>query len=1066
MMKKIIYIAFASSILFSQSIIHSPDYTLNSEKNYNIEASLIGFIGNYSSLNATLFYRSYGQSTYFNDKMIFINGKFRYSISSSFIKDAIEYYIIIETNEGAVFAYPENSPVENPVLVKSERYNSSSVNSSANLIPKYEILSPEPDSYIQADELFISISYFEMDDIDLEQTKVFIDNTDYTKLANIKSSHIILVPDENLYTGEHKVQVIFTNKVGLKYSPITWKFSLLSKDIPSRESFIISQRGNLEGNYNNTATDDMNLQVGQLKGDYNIDFDWLKYKGNFLLSSLEDENEQTRNRFSSSFKTKYFNIMLGDSYPSFSDYTINGSRMRGVNINFKNKVFDINFLSGSLVRDTQGLPSFGAMLLLENKSPVFQASGFLDTDNIGVIDVSRDNYSFNQSLVGLNLAYMKSEKFKFKFEILKVKDKVQSVDQIIDNSIISLPESMVRHLYSDIFVDYNLNGSYDLNEYIGNLNQSDHDVVGSILWNDADDLSNINKDHFVSFSIDTVNMGSFSEEPFDDINSDGTWQEGEWFNDIDGDGEWSTDITYNTYQMKWNIKIYYEDLKLVIDDFINNEEIFHTDEDGTIDMSDCTYNDCFGDYDVKILDGQWEGVKPQDNIVLGTDFTHLFDNGSFKLNYGFSFSMLNQNIWSPTLTFENLDQLGAETAEDSTDGQFNGADIPEVVNNLDNFENIFQTGTSQIPIIPIDITDGIEFKDFLTLPSLAIYFDVSQKYFGHRINWGFKQIGPEFNSLGNPFLQTDIREQYFSDRAYYLDNKLNIRFKWKRTEDGISLVEDNGQTDKYDFNFGFYPGANLPTYNLSVGIYNRTNGIDPLYDPVLVVTDDVLENFQVDTLDCDVAAALDYICSEEELNDGYMIEDYEILSTQLYQPERTRTGQFSLSINSTVDYIYKHRINLNIFYSNKKDLVDIDKYLVLNNNYYSPRSMTQSYYLGLFTTFTDRLQTSLSINYNYYDYGYATEYNEDYFQSQNIIGLNFSTIYDTYSLFGKIDPGFNLSIGRGSTDFTQFSLKAGSSFEIAESLFFNINMNYKLKFIDKGTLYNNYSLLMDLKYKF
>ena len=92
------------------------------------------------------------------------------------------------------------------------------------------------------------------------------------------------------------------------------------------------------------------------------------------------------------------------------------------------------------------------------------------------------------------------------------------------------------------------------------------------------------------------------------------------------------------------------------------------------------------------------------------------------------------------------------------------------------FEEIFQTGTAQVPIIPIDITDGVTFRDFLTLPSLSVYFDVFQKILGHRINWGFKQVGPEFNSLGNPFLQTNIREQYFSDRTYFFDNKLNFQF--------------------------------------------------------------------------------------------------------------------------------------------------------------------------------------------------------------------------------------------------------------------------------------------------
>ena len=75
------------------------------------------------------------------------------------------------------------------------------------------------------------------------------------------------------------------------------------------------------------------------------------------------------------------------------------------------------------------------------------------------------------------------------------------------------------------------------------------------------------------------------------------------------------------------------------------------------------------------------------------------------------------------------------------------------------------------------------------------------------------------------------------------------------------------------------------------------------------------------------------------------------------------------SINSTINYIYRHRVNLNIYYSDKKDLVNINKYLVVNKTYYSPRSLTQSYYLGVSTVFTNRLETFTSINYNYYDYG-------------------------------------------------------------------------------------------------
>ena len=101
-------------------------------------------------------------------------------------------------------------------------------------------------------------------------------------------------------------------------------------------------------------------------------------------------------------------------------------------------------------------------------------------------------------------------------------------------------------------------------------------------------------------------------------------------------------------------------------------------------------------------------------------------------------------------------------------------------------------------------------------------------------------------------MQKDISEQYFTDRTYFLDNKINFLFKWKRTEDGISFSEDNGQTDKYDVNIGFYPGSGMPTYNLGIGIYNRSNGVDPLYDPIKFISpeNDLNNSGTADTLLC------------------------------------------------------------------------------------------------------------------------------------------------------------------------------------------------------------------------
>jgi len=118
------------------------------------------------------------------------------------------------------------------------------------------------------------------------------------------------------------------------------------------------------------------------------------------------------------------------------------------------------------------------------------------------------------------------------------------------------------------------------------------------------------------------------------------------------------------------------------------------------------------------------------------------------------------------------------------------------------------------------------------------------------------------------------------------------------------------------------------------------------------------------------------------------------------------------------------------------------------------------------TSVSERLESSFSFNYNYYDYGYATPKNKTYFQFQRILGLNMGCIYNTHSFLGKINPAINISLGRGNTEFTQLSFKVGSHFEIVENLNFNLNVNYKLKLVNQDTFYNNYSMVIDLKYKF
>tara|TARA_B100002052_G_scaffold47659_1_gene40597 strand:+ start:2807 stop:5968 length:3162 start_codon:yes stop_codon:yes gene_type:complete len=1053
MTKKLILIIFATSFLISQSIIHNPINNIQEGGSLEIEASMVG-VSPLDRLAFTIFFKTSNQRSYVYADMKYQNGVYKFIIPNSFINNnPIEYYIVSEIDGKGFYAYPEVDPEENPILVKPDKSNNFSSSSflaedSGLLKPNYQILSPEQNSNILFEDLLISLSYFKMEDIDPDYTKIYVNDIDYTQDATIKLSHFSIIPIEEWPAGEYDIRVQFRSVSGLDYEPILWSFSIISEKTIEKQDFIISQGGSIVGDYNTSYNDGNNLNVGELSGNYNLNLDWLQFKSNLLFSSLENEQEQTKNRLSFNFKTKYYDFKFGDSYPNFSEYSIKGARLRGNNIIFQNNFLYLNILTGSLLRATQGLPD-EAIGLIVNSSSYINETNFSDITP-GVIDITRNGYTFEQGIFGVNLEIAPTEKFKWGLELLKVKDRTMSVDINVDNSIVLLPEEMVRHLYSDIYMIDEMGEKFL-------CNYDDHDIVKNqafdgddnfSLFDPIDDLDDFStKSDWVSYNQTTVDLGEYNEE-------------------CSGGGIGNNKTLF---QDQWIIYIKYDDLQTVIDDFKNNSK----------DSQYYQNSYYFGDYVYNILSDDWDGNKPNDNIVIATDFLHTIDNGKLKINYGLGFTMLNQNMWEPTLNRANLDSLGASSEQEKTDNKFYGTEIPEGIDNLEKYEDIFQTGISQVPIIPIDIEDGIKFEDFLTLPSAAIFFDVSHKYFGHRINWGFRQIGPEYNTLGNPYLQTNIREQYFSDRTYLLDNKLNVLFKWKRTEDGISLTEDNGETNKYDLNLGFYPGANMPIYNIGIGIYNRDNGIDPLTEEVPVL--DVNQNGIVDSVQCTESNISDFPDIELTCNDLTSDDFYyeEILSTQLYQPERNRTSQYSLSVTSPFEYIFKHNISFNIFFSEKKDLIEgivnktIDKYIEQDNNdYYSSSSRNESYNINIRTTYTKRLESSFGLNYTYYSYGYEDHaYHPEYFQQQKIYMMDLRLFYDTLSWIGKIDPGINLSIGDGtSNNFNQITFKIGSIMKVVENLDFSINLNSKFKFIkndnDNMDFSNDYSGFLQLRYRF
>ena len=470
----------------------------------------------------------------------------------------------------------------------------------------YSILSPLPDEQVLNDDLIISLSYFGMSNIDTENVKVYLDSKDVSPYAEIRLNNLMLIPN-NIKYGKHKVKIILSTIDGIIYNPIEWSFYLV-KDINSKKSFEFT--GKLWNDYSNNEIDELSLATNSSNLNFNINSDWADINGKIKKSSLESDLSQAKDRYSLDININdMMKIKLGDMYPSFGRNIINGNRVRGIGFNFKGSLFDIKLINGDLARSVQGTKSGG--VVVSDYYSTFNEENQLDEYNL---DISRNQYAFERDIFGMRIGYSKNNRINFGFNLLKAKDDVESVNKNLNNSIITLPYDM------DIFDDYNSDQCIDFN---GDSECSIDEPV-YLIDNNSDGIYN----EWSQLSIDTQ---YFVNEP-ELIKLESTI----YIDDCSNYGnECTENNTYGLIQYVWDMKIEYQNLNYL-------EQLFNIDN-------------------LVFKENQWEGDKPKDNVVIGTDFSYASDKNNFRVNSSIALSLYNENIWDGGLTNSQIDGLDGNT---------------------------------------------------------------------------------------------------------------------------------------------------------------------------------------------------------------------------------------------------------------------------------------------------------------------------------------------------------------------------------------------------------------------
>ena len=275
-------------------------------------------------------------------------------------------------------------------------------------------MSPEPESTVSGDNVLIAASLIGVANLNSNSVKVLLDGLDVTDQAYVDSDMISCLLDD-VEPGYHEIG-IFIDGI-----PTQWGFSAIAEEASLKYS------GKIRSSSSMDQIDDQTLNINKMTMDFKGSaFEWLTLKTNLKMTSQESNLYQPRNIYGLQLGLKdILTLRLGDSNPRVSHYTMNGKRIRGMDLDFSYGWFNFRFLQGEINRAVQG--------------DLSKAYSFdIDTDDYGekYISLDRSGYTFTQNVSSARISLGRGEIFQWGFNYMKARDDTTSVDSVLSDAVI------------------------------------------------------------------------------------------------------------------------------------------------------------------------------------------------------------------------------------------------------------------------------------------------------------------------------------------------------------------------------------------------------------------------------------------------------------------------------------------------------------------------------------------------------------------------------------------------------------------------------------------------------
>lgn len=406
----------------AQQLIHFPITT-------GIEGESIALEAKFENLSQQvvymrIYFRSRGVEDYQYVEMDERTDNFVGAIPASAVKaPAMEYFILALLSNQNIISNPASNPFYAPYEITIRPKTETPREYPGKIVPTKKkiqtvdgtsittlILSPEPDSRVNDDEVVIALSF--LTEIDKKSVQVFLDDKNVTANAEITNFMVSYVP-KSIAPGGHRVKLTFKNAEGQAFDPIEWNFQVSTMERfqeQKKEKLPIS--GRLFFDAKSEKYSNQSLSTINGGGNFSGKYGGIHYNGSVFVTSREQSDQQPRNRYLLDVGTSWIGVRLGDTNPRFNDLILWGKRVRGIEAYLKLGFFNIEFVQGETNRAVKGrLDSL--RIINFNYYPI---------DTINVYRYG----TFKQTLMGIRPSFGSGKNFQLGFNLLKVRDDTSS----------------------------------------------------------------------------------------------------------------------------------------------------------------------------------------------------------------------------------------------------------------------------------------------------------------------------------------------------------------------------------------------------------------------------------------------------------------------------------------------------------------------------------------------------------------------------------------------------------------------------------------------------------------